>query len=66
MEITFDILRSACRYTGQGWRDSKNCNHDNYTYSGELEGYGEDSGYIICSDQLCDEKECPFLNISKY
>lgn len=61
MEITFEILKAACEFNGSQWKDSDNCNHSIFCYSGELEGYGDDSGYIIRSDQPCQKKICPFL-----
>jgi len=61
MDITFDILKKACRFTGVYFHDSKNCNHKQFTYEGDLDIEGYDEGYIIRSDQPCCEEVCPML-----
>lgn len=61
MEITFEILKEACGCNGQDWKDSDNCNHRNFTFSGELDADGYDEGYVIRSNQPCAHESCPFL-----
>jgi len=60
-EITFSILKTACEFNGEEWKDSESCNHPEFRYEGELEGYDEDAGYVIRSDQPCSEETCLFL-----
>lgn len=62
-DITFSTLQAVCRFTGDEWVDRNNCNHYDFSYEGELEGYGEDAGYLIRSDQPCCQTVCPFLNL---
>ena len=58
MEITFEILKDACKFTGDGWKDGGNCNHTNFAFSGEF----EDDGYVVRSNQQCEQDSCPFLS----
>jgi len=62
-EISFTILQSACKYTGADWQDQKNCNHSDFSFNGDLDGYGEDAGYIVRSNQLCQNDICPMLKL---
>jgi len=64
MEITFNTMMDVCRYRGYEWKDGLNCNHSDFAYKGELDGFGDDAGYIVRSDKSCNKKICPFL-ISK-
>lgn len=59
MNITFEILKSACKYTGACFKESSNCNHPAFAYSGEYDPDTE--GHIIMSMQECNEKICPYL-----
>jgi hypothetical protein len=63
MEITFQIFKSACKHTGQNWKDSDNCNHNNFGYYGKFDMSEE--GYVFRSDTPCNETICPYLKKAK-